>query len=84
MARKKILIIVAVIVLVASVRWGESAAFPVPRISSSPHQLIIACLVLLEMNAPPRRVAPKPVLTSSKSKRNLFVPRGFPAPIGLW
>lgn len=84
MGMKKILIFVALIVLVASVHRGEPGSFPAPRVSSPPHLLLIACLVLLEPKAPPRPVAPKPVLTSSKSKRNLFVPKGFPAPVGLW
>lgn len=84
LAMKKILILVATILLTVGVKYGESASLPAPRNPSSPHLVVIAYLVLLDHVVSSHPVSKKTVPTSDKLKPNPLVPRVLPARVGLW
>jgi hypothetical protein len=81
---KKILLIVATILLAVSVNCGESASLPVSKNPSPPHLAIIAYLVLLDHVVPSHPGFKKTESSSDKPKPKPLVPRVFPARVGLW
>ena len=83
MAMKRMLIIIATVLLVLGVNCGASTSPPPPR--PFPPQLVaIAYLVLLDHVIASNPVSKKTVSPSGKTQPKTLVPRVFPVRIGLW